>query len=61
MTAVYILFGILLVLYLLGEAFEVLVLPRRVTRPYRLTRLYYRSAWWAWKGLADLLPSGRRR
>jgi hypothetical protein len=60
MTALCIFFGILLILYLLGEVFEAMVLPRRVTRPYRLSRLYYRGAWWAWKKLADFLPSRRR-
>jgi hypothetical protein len=61
MTAVCILSGSGLILLVLAEAFEVLVLPRRVTRPYRLTRLYYRNAWRAWGGLGDLLPAGRRR
>src|SRR5579871_4464913 len=61
MMAVCILSGSGLILLVLAEAFEVLVLPRRVTRPYRLTRLYYRNAWRAWGALGDLLPAGRRR
>jgi hypothetical protein len=34
--------GILLLLLTLGDAFEAMVLPRRVTRRWRLTRLFYR-------------------
>src|SRR5205823_5529685 len=61
MTAFYALAGALLVLVVLFEAFEALVLPRRVTRPFRLTRLYYRAAWRAWRALADGLVPGRSR
>ena len=43
------------------ETFEAMVLPRRVTRPYRFTRLYYRVAWRLWLALATLIPPGRRR
>ena len=53
MTALGILSGTLLILVIFAEAFEALVLPRRITRPYRLTRLYYRVAWWAWQRLAS--------
>jgi Ion channel len=50
-----------LVLLVLVETFEAVVLPRRVTRPYRLARVYYRAAWRGWSALAGLLPAGRRR
>src|SRR5262249_33881489 len=42
-------------------AFEVMILPRRVRRDYRLARLFYRSAWVLWRAAARLLPAGRRR
>lgn len=61
MTAAYALAGALLVLAVLVEAFEALVLPRRVTRGLRFTRLYYRTCWRIWTAIADLLPSGHRR
>jgi hypothetical protein len=54
-------FGLALVLFVLLEAFEALVLPRRVLRPFRFTRLYYRLAWRAWGLVAGLVPVGRRR
>ena len=53
--------GLLLLLVVLVEAFEALVLPRRVTRPYRITRLYYRTGWWAWKNTSRLFRSPRRK
>jgi Ion channel len=52
--------GLLLILFVLTEAFEALVLPRRVTRPYRFTRLYYRVGWRAWAAAARLFRSPRR-
>jgi hypothetical protein len=46
--------GVLLILTVLWEAFETIVLPRRVTRQFRLTRLFYRSTWRTWTTLAAL-------
>jgi hypothetical protein len=45
----------------LVDAFEALVLPRRVRHAYRLARLFYRTGWGLWGALARLLPAGRRR
>jgi hypothetical protein len=53
--------GLALVVLILLEGFEAMVLPRRVTRPYRLTRLFYRQSWRLWRVVARLLRSGRRR
>jgi hypothetical protein len=61
MTAAYAVAGALLVLAVLVEAFEALVLPRRVTRGLRFTRLYYRTGWRIWTVVADLMPPGHRR
>lgn len=38
--------GALIVLVVLWEAFETIILPRQVTRRWRVTRLFYR---WTWK------------
>jgi hypothetical protein len=43
--------GSVLILTVLWEAFETIVLPRRVRRRFRLTRLYYRSTWLPWSML----------
>ena len=43
--------GAALILLVLWEAFETIVLPRRVTRRVRLTRLFYRATWRPWVAL----------
>ena len=50
--------AILLMAVVLQDAFEVMLLPRRVHRRVRLTRFYFRTIWWAWARLARLLSSG---
>ncbi|HKI38739.1 MAG TPA: potassium channel family protein, partial [Gemmataceae bacterium] len=42
------------------DAFEAMILPRRVSHAY-LARLFYRSTWVCWRAAARLLPVGRRR
>jgi ion channel len=37
--------GILIFLIVVWDAFEAIILPRRVTRRFRLTRLFYRVTW----------------
>src|SRR2546423_7830528 len=61
MTAVYALAGLGLVAITLTEAFEVLVLPRQVTRSFRFARFYYRSGWRVWTALVRVLPAQHRR
>ena len=53
--------GILLVLLALQDSFEALVLPRRVTRQWRVSRLYYRGVWRIWRRLALLISAGKYR
>jgi len=53
--------GLFLIGFVLAEAFEALVLPRRVTRPFRFTRMYYRVGWRVWQAAARLFPVSRRR
>jgi hypothetical protein len=53
--------GLVLVGTILWEAFEALVLPRRVTRPFRLNRVFYRVLWGAWSSVALRLHPGARR
>lgn len=50
-----------LILCVLVEAFESMVLPRRVTRPYRFTRFYYRNTWALWRVVALWMKPGKRR
>src|SRR5450432_2724199 len=44
--------GLALSLVILLEAFEAIILPRRVTRKIRVTRFFYRSTWAIWKFVA---------
>jgi hypothetical protein len=53
--------GVALFLIVLWEAFESIILPRRVTRRFRLTRLFYRTTWRSWAFLTRLVSSKKRR
>ncbi len=53
--------GFLIIAGILLEAFETIVLPRRVTRRFRLTRLYYRVLWIPWRKLAHGIKSSKSR
>ena len=44
--------GVMLILIILFDAFETVILPRRVTRRVRLTALYYRATWALWSAWA---------
>jgi hypothetical protein len=46
--------GALIVIVVLWEAFETIILPRQVTRRWRVTRLFYR---WTWKAYAHCFTS----
>ena len=53
--------GLLLMLIVLQDAFEVMLLPRRVQRRLRFVRLYFRQTWRLFAALARSLPLGARR
>jgi len=53
--------GLVIVLTVLWDAFETIILPRRVTRRLRLTSLFYRSIWWPWSVLTQRLTFGKQR
>jgi len=53
--------GIALILVVLWEAFETVVLPRRVSRRFRLTVLYYRTTWRTWRTVARIVRKPARR
>ncbi len=53
--------GAVLILIVLGDAFETVVFPRRVTRRFRLTRYFYRATWLFWRTAArSLVPRGKQ-
>ena len=53
--------GCVILAVVLWEAFETIILPRRVMRRLRLTVLIYRSTWIPWRGIARRISKTRRR
>lgn len=53
--------AVALILVILWDAFETIILSRRVSRKFRLTRLFYRFLWTPWRTVARLVPAGNRR
>ncbi len=53
--------GIAIFVIVIWDAFEAIILPRRVTRKFRLTRLFYRSTWITWRFMTGLIPSRKTR
>jgi hypothetical protein len=51
----YTILGFLIIALTLLEAFETIILPRRVTRRFRMTRLFYVSTWRPWRAIARLM------
>ena len=50
-----------LLLLVLQDAFEVMLLPRRVQRKLRLMRVFFQATWGGWSWLARRLTAGARR
>ena len=55
------LLGILIIITVLWDAFEAMVLPRRVTRKLRIVRLYYILTWGIWRTIAAKLRPNKFR
>jgi hypothetical protein len=53
--------GCLFIFVVLLDAFEAIVLPRRVTRKLRLTVLFYTTTWTPWAALARRIGKRKRR
>src|SRR6266571_543528 len=53
--------GAAVLVVVLWDAFETIVLPRRVSRRLRLTRLFYGATWRPWAASARLVRNGNRR
>src|SRR3989442_7885629 len=61
MKAFFAVISVLLILGILLDAFEVVVLPRRVTRRFRMARFFYRATWIPASALTRRLSSVKRR
>jgi hypothetical protein len=53
--------GALFIFVIALDAFETIVLPRRVTRRFRLTRFFYMLTWVPWSWMARRTHSKKRR
>src|SRR5579864_4424458 len=53
--------GLAVVGVILWDVFETIILPRRVTRRFRLVRMFYRYTWIPWRGVAQAIRRGSRR
>src|SRR5271170_2965970 len=54
-------FGVVIICVVLLDAFETVVLPRRVTRHFKLTAWFYRRTWIPWKNLAGRIRTPARQ
>ena len=50
-----------LIIVILWEAFETIILPRRVSRRFRITRIFYISIWKPWAAIARAEKHRKRR
>jgi hypothetical protein len=53
--------AVVLLVLTLQDAFEVMLLPRRVIRRLRFVSVFYRVTWRAWSWLASLFPGNGQR
>ncbi len=53
--------GIVCLLTVLLDAFQTIILPRRATGRFRLTRIFYASTWTPWALVAQRLRNARKR
>ena len=53
--------GVAIFLIVIWDAFESIILPRRVTRQFRITRLFFGVTWSMWKFFTNLVSSRKKR
>jgi hypothetical protein len=53
--------GMILIILIIQDSFESIVLPRRVSRRFRLSRMFYTSTWLLWSSIARKMRPGNRR
>jgi hypothetical protein len=56
-----VIFGIVIICVVLLDAFETVVLPRRVTRQFKLTAWFYRRTWIPWRKIAGRIRTPSRQ
>ncbi len=53
--------SLVLILLVLQDAFETMLLPRRISRQFRFVSFFFRSSWRFWAAIARRIPPGKRR
>src|SRR6201989_3698110 len=53
--------GFVLATMMLWDAFEVIILPRRVTHRFRFSKFFYRSTWQLRSAFAEWITGDKRR
>jgi hypothetical protein len=53
--------GVAIFLGVIWDAFEAIILPRRVTRKFRFTRFFYKHTWGLWKLMISVVHAPKRR
>ncbi len=61
MSILALIMGVALILIVLWDAFETVVFPRRVTRRFRLVRLFYRTSWRLWSAASRVASKGKQQ
>ena len=60
-SIVALVFGLIIIWVVLLDAFETVVLPRRVTRHFKLTAWFYRRTWIPWRNVARHIKTASRQ
>jgi hypothetical protein len=60
-SIVAIIFGLVILWVVFLDAFETVVLPRRVTRQFKLTAWFYRRTWIPWRRIAEHIRTPSRQ
>jgi hypothetical protein len=53
--------GVACLFIVLIDAFQTIILPRRATGRFRLTRLFYITTWWPWRFVTERISVPRKR
>jgi hypothetical protein len=61
MRVVAVILGIICVFIAAFDSFETIILPRRVVRKVRVTKIFYRVTWTIWAAFARKISAHRRR
>ncbi len=61
MKILVIIVSVIFILAILQDSFESIILPRRVSRRFRLSRFFYMATWVPWSSAARKMRQGNRR